>query len=137
MGRILAIDYGKKRVGLAISDPTGMIANGLDTIPAKDIWNYLDDYIHHKEQIDCIVIGDPKQMNNAPSEAVEFVYPFIKNCRKRYPDIRVELIDERFTSQIAFQSMIDGGMKKKQRQDKAMIDKISASIILQNYLDQK
>lgn len=136
MGRILSIDYGRKRVGLAITDPERKIANGLATVHAKDIWDYLRSYTE-KENVICFVVGFPRQLNNRPSQAMEYIRPFIKKLEKKYPEIPVELIDERFTSKMAFQSMIEGGVKKKARRDKALVDKISATIILQSFLEQK
>ncbi|MCK5823329.1 MAG: Holliday junction resolvase RuvX [Bacteroidales bacterium] len=136
MGRILSIDYGRKRVGIAITDPLKIIASGLKTIPAKDIFTFLTMYLN-SENIECIVVGYPLQMNGKPSESMEFIAPFIKKLKKTFPKMPVELVDERFTSKIAFQTMIDGGVKKKKRQNKALIDTISATIILQSYLEQK
>ncbi|RLD62388.1 MAG: Holliday junction resolvase RuvX [Bacteroidetes bacterium] len=135
MGRILSIDYGRKRVGIAVTDPLQIIASGLNTIPAKDIFDFLTMYLN-KENVDCIVVGYPLQMNGKPSESVEYINPFIKKLKKTFPNMPVELVDERFTSKIAFQTMIDGGLKKKKRQNKALIDTISATIILQSYLEQ-
>lgn len=134
MGRILAIDYGRKRCGLAVTDTLKMIANGLDTIPSYTIWEFLESYLK-KEQLDTIVVGYPKNMDNTPSEAATYIDPFLKKLKQKYPRIVIELMDERFTSKMAFQAMIDGGLKKKDRQNKSMIDKISAVIILQSYLD--
>ncbi len=136
MGRILAIDYGRKRVGLAVTDPLQMIANSLTTVHAKDIWNFLSDYLN-KETVDCIVVGYPKQMNNQASEAVRYINPFVKRLQKLYPEMDIQLVDERFTSKIAHQTMIDAGLRKKARQNKALVDTISATIILQSYLEQK
>jgi putative holliday junction resolvase len=136
LGRILAIDYGQKRVGLAVTDPLKFIANRLGTVSTNDIWDFLADYLK-KEEVECLVVGYPKQMNNEASEAVRYINPFLKQFQKDYPDIRVELTDERFTSKLAFRAMIDGGLKKKARQDKAMVDSVSATIILQTYLEQK
>lgn len=136
MGRILAIDYGKKRVGLAVTDPMKMIANGLDTIHPNELMKYLDAYCS-SENVETIVVGYPKQMNNTESEAVEYIRPFLKKLRKQFPDIPVELEDERFTSKMALDTMIQGGMKKKQRQDKSNVDRISATIILQSFLERK
>ena len=136
MGRILSIDYGRKRVGIAITDPLKIIASGLKTIPAKDIFTFLTMYLN-SENVECIVVGYPLQMNGKPSESMEFIAPFIKKLKKTFPKMPVELVDERFTSKIAFQTMIDGGVKKKKRQNKALIDTISATIILQSYLEQK
>jgi len=136
LGRILAIDYGRKRVGLAVTDPLQMIANSLTTVHAKDIWNFLSDYLN-KETVDCIVVGYPKQMNNQASEAVRYINPFVKRLQKLYPEMDIQLVDERFTSKIAHQTMIDAGLRKKARQNKALVDTISATIILQSYLEQK
>ncbi len=136
MSRILAIDYGKKRVGIAVTDPLQIIANSLTTIHSKDIWEFLSEYFK-KEDVTCIVVGYPKQMNNQASEAVRFINPFVKKLSKMYPEKLIELVDERFTSKMAHQTMIDAGAKKKTRQNKALVDKISATIILQSYLEQK
>ncbi len=136
MGRILAIDYGRKRVGLAVTDPMQMIANSLTTVHSKDIWDFLFNYLQ-KEKVDSIVIGYPKQMNNQASEAVRYINPFIKRLQKLYPEMEIILVDERFTSKMAHQTMIDAGLKKKARQNKALVDTISATIILQSYLEQK
>jgi len=136
LGRILAIDYGRKRVGLAVTDPMKMIANGLDTVHPKDVLKYLEDYFA-KEKVESIVVGYPKQMNNTDSEAVEYIRPFLKKLQKQFPNIPVELEDERFTSKVALDTMIRGGMKKKQRQNKSHVDRISATIILQSFLERK
>ncbi|RKD97001.1 Holliday junction resolvase RuvX [Marinifilum flexuosum] len=136
MARILAIDYGRKRVGLAVTDPMQIIANGLDTVPAKDLLDYLEKYMTN-EEVELFVVGYPKQLNNEDSESMKYLKPFLGKLKKKFPDIPVEMVDERFTSKIAFQTMIDGGLKKKQRQDKAMIDKVSATIILQSYMETK
>lgn len=136
LGRILAIDYGQKRVGLAVTDPLKLIANRLGTVSTPDLWDFLSDYFK-REEVERLVVGYPKQMNNEASDAVRYINPFLKKFQKDYPGIPVELADERFTSKIAFQTMIDGGLKKKARQNKAMVDAISATIILQTYLEQK
>jgi putative Holliday junction resolvase len=136
MGRILAIDYGKKRVGLAVTDPEQIIASQLATIPTHILWNFLQKYFKN-EQVDVIVVGYPRQMNNKASEAVKYINPFIRKFKKTYPDINLEQVDERFTSKLALQAMIDGGMKKKDRRDKGKVDIISAVIILQSYMEQK
>ena len=136
MARVLAIDYGKKRVGLAVTDPLQIIANSLTTVKTADIWNFLENYFV-KEQVETVVIGYPRKMNNQPSEAVHYINPFLKKFRMKYTEIQLEVFDERYTSRMAFQTMIDGGVKKKKRRDKEMIDAISATIILQNYLEQK
>jgi len=136
MARILSIDYGKKRVGMAVTDPGQIIATRLTTVPTHTIWNFLKDYFQ-KEKVETVVVGYPRQMNNEASEAVRYINPFLRKFQQIYPEIRLELYDERFTSKMAFQTMIDGGLKKKQRQNKEMIDGISATIILQNYLEQR
>jgi putative Holliday junction resolvase len=136
MARILAIDYGRKRVGLAVTDPSQIIANRLTTIPTHTIWDFLTDYFY-KEKVEAVVVGYPKQMNNEASEAVRYINPFLKKFQIQYPEMKLEIYDERFTSKMAFQTMIDGGLKKQKRQDKALIDGISATIILQSYLEQK
>ncbi len=136
MARKMAIDFGTKRIGLAITDPLGIFASPLETVAASEIWSYLEDYLS-REALDAFVIGYPVQMNNTPSESVRHINPFIKKLRKKYPQIPVHLADERFTSKIAMRTMIDGGVKKKDRQDKSLVDKISASIILQSFLDSE
>ncbi|MBA4410186.1 MAG: Holliday junction resolvase RuvX [Bacteroidota bacterium] len=136
MGRILAIDYGKKRVGIAVTDPFQLIATRLITVPAHDIWTFLKDYLA-KEDVEKVIVGYPMQMNNQPSEAVLYINPFLRKFQKDYPDMPLEQVDERFTSKMAFQTMIDAGLKKKDRQNKETIDGVSATIILQSYLEQK
>ncbi|MFN8241735.1 MAG: Holliday junction resolvase RuvX [Bacteroidales bacterium] len=136
MGRILAIDYGKKRVGVAVTDPLRIIASPLVTLPAAETESFLKDYLS-KEVVDEIVIGYPVTLNNKPSEAVKYIDPFINRLLKLFPLVPVNRQDERFTSSMAKQVIIDGGVKKKSRQDKTLADKISASIILQSYLDRK
>jgi len=135
-GRMLGVDYGRKRVGIAVSDPGGMIANGLKTVPSAEIWEFLEEYLS-REKVIRFVVGYPRKLNNDPSQAIEFINPFIRKLRNKYPSIPVELVDERFTSRLARQTMIDGGLKKKDRQDKALIDTISAAIILQSFLDHQ
>lgn len=132
----MAIDYGTKRIGLAVTDPLRLIATPLETVAASDIENYIENYIS-KEGLDAFVIGYPVQMNNTPSESVKHINPFIKKLRKKYPQIPVHLADERFTSRMAKRTMIEGGVKKKDRQNKSMVDKISASIILQSFLESE
>ena len=134
MGRIIGIDYGKRRIGIAITDPLQMFASPLTTITPAEFDTFIKDYLK-TESVDEFVSGYPRQMNNQPSESVKYIDPFIKKLKKSYPEIQVHLADERFTSQLAFRSMIDGGVKKENRKDKAMVDRISASIILQSYLD--
>ena len=136
MGRILAIDYGHVRVGIAVTDPFQIIANGLTTVAAEEIFVFLDTYLK-KEDVDCIVVGLPKQLDNNDAESMKYVKPFVKKLKSKYPDKKLELIDERFTSKMAFQAMIDGGLKKKARRNKALIDTVSATIILQSYMEQQ
>ena len=136
MGRILAIDYGKKRVGLAVSDPQQIIANKLATVATHTIWDFLQTYFRN-QQVDEVVIGYPLQMNNTASEAVVYINPFIKKFKTKFPGIPLETTDERFTSKMAFQTMIEGGIKKMARRNKEMVDAISATIILQSYMEQK
>lgn len=136
VGRILAIDYGRKRVGLAVTDPLQMIANRLTTVAEHEIWIFLKDYFA-KENVEKVIVGYPMQMNNQPSEAVHYINPFLKKFQKEYPYMPLEQVDERFTSKMAFQTMIDAGLKKKDRQNKETIDAVSATIILQSYLEQK
>lgn len=136
MGRILSIDYGKKRVGLAVSDPLKIIANRLTTVSTETIWDFLDNYFS-KEEIELLIVGYPRQLNNEPSEAVRYINPFLKKFKNKYKDIPVKLMDERFTSKMAFQTMIDAGVKKKGRRDKEMIDGISATILLQSHLEEQ
>jgi len=136
MGRILAIDYGTKRIGLAVTDPMQIFASPLNTVSPTDFDNFIADYMK-TEVVDEFVIGYPVQMNNQPSETVNYINPFIKKLKKKFPEKHIHLVDERFTSQMALRTMIDGGVKKKERQNKSMVDKISASIILQSYLDKK
>jgi putative Holliday junction resolvase len=136
MGRIIGIDYGKKRVGLAVTDPLQSFASPFKTIIPQEFDNFISDYLQ-SEEVDAFVVGYPVQMNNKPSESVKYIDPFIRKLRSRFPEKQVYLVDERFTSQIAFRTMIEGGVKKKERQDKSMVDRISASIILQSWLDKK
>lgn len=136
MARILAFDYGIKRIGLAVTDELQIIASGLTTINTKQIFSYLTTYLK-EENVELFVVGEPKQMNNSVSESEQYIVVFINKLKSTFPKIPIVRVDERFTSKMAFQSMIDGGLKKKQRQNKALIDKISATIILQTYLEQK
>lgn len=133
MGRILAIDFGKVRTGIAITDELQIIASGLTTVETKLLISFLKDYVS-RENVELFIIGKPKQMNNNDSESEALILPFIKILQKEIPQIPLKRVDERFTSKMAFQTMIDGGLKKKQRQDKGLIDEISATIILQSYL---
>ena len=134
MGRILAIDYGQKRVGIAVTDELKIIANGLTTVPSAEIFDFLNTYLS-KENVELFLVGEPKQMDNTPSESSRFVEPFVIKLAQTFPHIPIKRVDERFTSKMAFQSMIDRGLKKKDRQDKAMVDRISATIMLQSYLE--
>jgi putative Holliday junction resolvase len=136
LGRYLGIDYGMKRTGLAICDPTKIIASPLTTVLTNNLNTFIESYIAD-ENIEGFVIGYPRQMNYKPSEAVRYINPFVKYLEKKYSDIPVFLVDERFTSKMAVQAMVSGGMKKQKRRDKANVDKISAAIILQSFLDQK
>ena len=136
MGRILAIDYGKKRVGLAVTDTLRITANGLDTVPSHEVLVYLEKYMV-KEQVDTVVIGLPKQMNGEESESMQYIRPFVTGLQRKFPDLDVQYFDERFTSVLAHKAMLDGGLKKKDRQNKELVDKISATIILQGYMQSK
>ena len=136
MARILSIDYGKKRTGLAVTDPLQIIAGGLATVSTSELFDYLQGYIA-REEVERIVIGEPRQPNGQPSENLQRVQEFVNRWRKAVPQIPIEFYDERFTSVLAHQAMIDGGLKKKARQDKALVDEISATIILQDYMRSK
>ena len=134
VARILSVDYGKKRTGLAVTDPLQIIANGLVTVPTSGLFDFLRDYIA-SEPVERIVIGEPKQPDGSPSENMGRVEQFVNRWRKAFPEIPIEFYDERFTSVLAHRAMIDGGLHKKKRQDKALVDEISATIILQSYLE--
>lgn len=136
MGRILAIDYGRKRTGLAVTDTLRITANPLLTIETKDLKNWLKDYFI-KEQVDEVIIGHPTQMNGQESESMNYIRPFMTQFKKLFPDKPITMYDERFTSVLAHKAMLTGGMKKKDRQNKALVDKIAACIILEGYLDSK
>ena len=133
MGRILAIDYGSKRVGIAVTDPLRMIANGLTTVHSKDVISFLEDYFK-KETVDEIVVGEPKTLQNKKSDSARFIEPFVKHLQKKFADKKIVRYDERFTSALAHQAMLMGGLKKKDRQNKEMVDMISATILLQDYM---
>ncbi|MGJ8742963.1 Holliday junction resolvase RuvX [Polaribacter sp.] len=133
MGRILAIDYGKKRTGIAVSDEMKIIASGLTTVLTDDLLLFLKEYIS-KENVELFLIGQPKQMNNTDSESEVLILTFMKKLSKEIPQIPIQRVDERFTSKMAFQTMIDSGIKKKKRRNKELVDEISATIILQSYL---
>ena len=136
MSRILAIDYGKKRTGIAVTDPLQIIATGLTTVPTVQLMDFLKKYVR-QEAVERIVVGHPKQMNNEDSENMKRIVPFVNLLKKQLPDISVELFDERFTSVLAHQAMLAGGLKKKDRQNKALVDEISATIILQSYMEAR
>ncbi len=136
MSRILAIDYGQKRTGIAITDDLQIIASGLTTIPSVAVIDFLKEYFE-KENVELVLIGEPKQMNGQPSQSASIIKGFVTHFTNHFPEMKVIRVDERFTSKIAFQSMIDSGLSKKKRQDKGLIDQISATIMLQDYLSQK
>ncbi len=135
MGRIIALDYGKVRTGIAITDELQLIASGLTTVPTKELITFLKEYATN-EEIDTFVIGEPKQMDNTPSESEILIQGFLKDLKKVFPTMPIVRQDERFTSKMAMQSMIAGGMKKKQRRNKEMVDEISATLILQAYMNK-
>jgi len=134
MGRILAIDYGQKRCGLAVTDELKIIANSLITVPTAQLLDYLKKYLS-KENVELFVIGKPMQMDNTESESEKYIKPFIKSLQKLFPDIPIKRFDERFTSKMAFQTMIDSGISKTKRRDKGLVDTISATIILQSFME--
>ena len=133
MARIISIDYGKKRTGLAVTDPLQLIAGGLATVSTSELFEYLTQYVA-KESVERLVIGEPRQPNGQPSENLARVQQFVNRWRKAMPQIPIEYFDERFTSVLAHQAMLAGGLKKKARQDKALVDEISATIILEDYM---
>jgi len=136
MSRIMAMDFGEKRTGIAVTDEMQLIASGLTTVLTRDIFDFIENYLQ-TEKVELFLIGEPKQMNNKESESEKFIRPFIEKLKNKFSHIPVERVDERFTSKMAFQTMIDSGLTKKQRQNKALIDEISATIILQSYLYNK
>jgi len=136
MARIIAIDYGSKRVGIAVTDELQIIASGLTTVHSTEIIAFLEDYFS-KNEVECIVVGEAKDLQNNPSESTKIIEPFVKHLSRKFKDIKIARIDERFTSKMAFQTMIDSGLKKKARKNKALVDEISATIILQSYMEQK
>jgi len=136
LARILAIDFGKKRTGIAVTDELQIIASGLTTVNTEDLLPFLKDYIK-KENVELFVIGKPKQLDNTDSESEVLIVPFLNKLSKEITSIPIHRVDERFTSKMAFQTMIDSGLKKKQRRNKALVDEISATIILQSYLYNK
>ena len=133
MGRILSIDYGRKRTGLAVTDPLQIRAGGLATVSTSELFDWLQGYLR-REQVELIVIGEPRQPNGQPSENLPRVQQFVNRWRKVHPEVPIDYYDERFTSVLAHQAMLDGGLRKKARQDKALVDEISATIILEDYL---
>ena len=133
MGRILGIDYGRKRTGVAVTDSLKIVAGNLATVPTHTLMQFIKDYIA-REQVERIVIGQPTQLNGEPSESMRYITPFVNRLRKELPEMPVVMYDERFTSTIAHQAMIDGGMKKSDRRDKSRVDSIAATIILNDYL---
>jgi len=133
MGRILALDYGKKRTGIAVTDVMQIIASGLTTVDTKTVFVFLEDYLK-KEEVDLFIVGLPKQMNYQDSESEVLIKPFLEKLEAKFPNIPIRRVDERFTSKMASQTMIDSGLSKKQRKNKALLDEISATIILQSYL---
>ena len=136
MGRVLAIDYGEKRTGIAITDPLQIVASGLTTVDTNTLIDFLKNYCS-EENVDLFVVGLPKQMNNQLSQSESLIKPFLKKLKSNFPRISIIRIDERFTSKIALRTMIDLGLKKSQRQNKLLVDQISATLILQSYLDSK
>jgi putative Holliday junction resolvase len=136
MGRILAIDYGQKRTGLAVSDELKLIATALETVPTMEVIPYLKDYIL-ENPVECFVVGEPKQMDNSPSQSARFVEPFVKQLMKTFPCIRLERMDERFTSLIASRAILESGLKKMARRDKSLVDTVSATLILQSFMESE
>jgi len=136
MGRILAIDYGVKRTGLAVSDETQTFAFALDTVATHDLNEYLVKYIS-EHQIEAIVVGEPRRLNNLPTDATPHIDGFVRRLGKEFPSLNIYRIDERFTSSMAQQAIIDSGVKKKERKDKSLIDKVSATIILQSWMQKR
>ena len=131
----MALDYGKKRTGIAVTDMLQIIASGLTTVATPELLDFLTDYTK-REPVECFVVGEPKQMDNTPSESEALIIPFLKKLAQNFPGIPIVRQDERFTSKMAFQTMIDSGLKKHQRRNKEMVDEISATIILQAYLNR-
>ncbi len=136
MARILAIDFGKVRTGIAVTDEFQIIASGLTTVDTKKLISFLIDYVK-TESVELFVVGEPKQMNNSASESEQLIQPFLEKLQKSIPHIPIKRVDERFTSKMAFQTMIDSGLSKKKRQNKALVDEISATLILQSYMNSK
>lgn len=136
MSRVLAIDYGQKRVGIAITDEEQIIASALTTLNSKDVIPFLKDYLD-KEVVECFVVGLAKNLDDTPSESARFIEPFVRRLKDAFPEVSIERVDERFTSKMAFQTMIDAGLKQRKRRDKGLVDKISATLILQSFLDAR
>ena len=134
MGRIMAIDYGRVRTGLSVTDPLRIIATALTTVDTRSLMSYIKDYCA-REEVDVFVVGEAKRMDGSPSESATLIEPFVAQLRQAFPDREVARVDERFTSKIAFRSMIDSGLKKKDRRNKGTIDQVSAVLILQSYMD--
>lgn len=134
MGRIVAIDYGQKRCGIAVTDELRIIATGLTTVSTHDLERFLIDYVK-MNQVDCFVVGEPRQMNNTPSESAKFIEPFVRRLKRLFPAIPVERHDERFTSLMATRAIREAGLKKRDRQDKALVDTVSATILLQGFME--
>jgi putative Holliday junction resolvase len=133
MARVMALDYGVKRTGIAVTDELQMIASGLTTVDTPSLLDFLEDYFK-KEKVETVVVGEPKQKDNSASQSEVFIAEFLKKFTEKFPDMKLVRVDERFTSKMAFQTMIDSGLKKKKRQNKALVDEVSATIILQSYL---
>ncbi len=136
MGRILAIDYGRKRTGLAVTDPLQIIANALETVPTHTLMEYIRNYAA-ANALDAIVVGMPRQMDGTESESYVYIRPFVEKLRKAFPALKIEMVDERFTSKLAMQAIIAGGVPRAKRQDKGLVDRVSATIILQSYLEER
>jgi putative Holliday junction resolvase len=134
LGRIVAIDYGRKRCGIAVTDELRIIATGLTTVGSGEILDFLKDYVAGNI-VDCFVVGEPRQMNNEPSESAGYIEPFIRALKRRFPEIPVERADERFTSLLATRTIREAGLKKKDRRDKSLVDMVSATIMLQSYME--
>jgi len=136
MARILGIDYGRKRTGVAVTDPLQIVAGAIGTLPTHTLLQFIKDYVA-REEVELIVIGQPTQLNGEPSESMRYITPFVNSLRKQLPDMPIVMYDERFTSTIAHQAMIDGGMKKSERREKGRVDSIAATIILNDYLTSR
>ena len=133
MARVMALDYGEKRTGIAVTDELQMIASGLTTVDTPSLLNFLENYFK-KEKVETVVVGEPKQKDNSASQSEVFIAEFLKKFTEKFPEMKLVRVDQRFTSKMAFQTMIDSGLKKKKRQNKALVDEVSATIILQSYL---